>query len=1374
MDASGGERNQERSNHLSSAKRALLDQRLSGKFTRERNSERIKARSAGAVVPLSMEQHRIWLHAESNPDVPIYNEALTIHREGAYNHAVFESAFNELIRRHESWRISVQMIDGQLAQTIHSGLRVHIPFIDLSNLSRERRKAEAHRMAAEDASRVIALDAAPLFRVRVVRMSPEDHRVYLTLHHIIFDGISAYRIMVPELAMLYDAFAAGMPSPLAEPAVQYGDYAIWRQQKLASQENARSIEFWKRQLAGALPVLRLPIDRGRPPRISNRGSMECFTMHRGTLDALKKLSKTYGVTLFISLLAAYKALLFRYSGQDDIIVGVAADARRRTELSNMFGYILDTLPIRTHPSAEMRFCDLLSEVRESLLGAHSAAEVPFNQIVRAVQPSRSAQHHPIFQAFFALEPPGKGFPAGWDLSQMDVDVGVAKFDLYLELEERGDGMAGRFLYGKDIFEVDTIRRMIGHWQTLLAGISSTPECAIGHLPLLTNSEIVQLRAPGGWNDTAREYPDRTLHELIEAQAHRTPEKIAAVYGDTSWTYRDLLARANAVTNNLRDLDVKPGAIVAVVLRRSLDMLAGLVGIMKAGAAYLPLDPQAPAARRKLCLADAKPSAILTESRITDLPADIAPLLFADALDENVVPDPRPMRVTTPDDLAYVIYTSGTTGDPKGVEISHTAIVNLLTSMQAQPGFTAQDRLLAVTTVSFDIAALELFLPLISGGTVFIASREIAQDPSLLAEAIESSKCTVMQATPATWVALLRANWKGPRSSRNLRVLCGGEPLSRELAQRLLATGVELWNMYGPTETTVWSTVDRVKSGTGAVSIGKPIANTTAYILDEQLQLVPVGVTGKLYLGGAGLARGYHDRSQLTVDRFVHVPVLGGVRLYCTGDLAVRRPDGSLQCLGRIDNQVKVRGFRVELEAVEAAVRRHPKVAAAAARIWPDATGSARLSVYIVGNGGPPPNAGALRQFLSAELPDFMIPSDVIHVEALPLSLNGKIDRAKLQPPQPARRSAAIRKSLNAAEEKLAAIWKEILNLESIEADDSFFDLGGHSLLVATLQQRIAAEFGQRPSMAMLFQTHTFEQQAALLGNSAGSFTSGILPLQPSGTRPTLFWLHPPPLVGNLANELGSDQPMIGITLSESDVVSLGSTPSFQNIAAHHVEKILGVQPSGPFFLGGLCLGGIVAYEVASQLRRAGHNVELVILLDAQNPRFFRRIGSVPDEFSKAYFYLREALLPTQPQELANLRQRLHSLVTRKVIPPVQTDRESEDVVGNAITLAAAYRYEPPLYPGNILLLQPKLRPHGVDHIPGWKSVVSGQLIAKDVEGHHDQLLNRDVVHHVAGVITAALAGIDSQQRSVGNSTEDAIAVLPHQKNRVQNIQLNPS
>jgi amino acid adenylation domain-containing protein len=1374
MDASGGSQDQHQPKELSAAKRLLLEQRLKGRISKSKNDDVIRARPSGTVVPISAEQHRIWLHAESNPNVPIYNEAVTVHRRGPYDHAIFEAAFNEFIRRHEIWRTSIGVVDGELAQTVHADFSIHVPLVDLSHLPKETRESEAVRLATHDAARPIPLDSVPLFRILAVRMSSEEHRIYLTLHHVIFDGISVYRIMIPELAALYDAYASGNQSPLPEPPLQYGDYSIWRRNRLASPEIARSLEYWKQQLSGDLPVLRLPADRNRPPRMSNRGSMECFFMSPALLSSLRAISQAHGVTMFMTLLAAYKALLFRYSGQPDIIIGAAADARRRPELDSVFGYFLDTLPIRTHPTAQKRFSDFLTEVRDSLLGAIAAGDVPFNQIVQAVQPQRSTQHHAIFQAFFALEPPATAFPAGWDLTQMDVDVGAAKFDVYLELEERTDGMAGRFLYNTDIFDAAAIRRMIGHWQTLLAGIVTTPECAIGKLPLLTNAEMVQLCAPGGWNDTARDFPDRTLHELIESQANRTPDKIAAVYGDISWTYRDLLKRAHAVSNNLRELDVEPGAIVAVVLHRSLDMLAGLLGILQAGAAYLPLDPHAPASRRKLCLEDAKPAAILTQTTIGDIPADIAPLLFVDALDGNESFNRGPARATTPDDLAYVIYTSGTTGDPKGVEISHSAIVNLLTSMQVEPGFSDRDRLLAVTTVSFDIAALELFLPLISGGTVILASREVAQDPSLLARAIESSKCTVMQATPATWLALLSSNWKGPRSSRKLKILCGGEPLSRELAQRLLASGVELWNMYGPTETTVWSTVHLVKSGAGAVSIGKPIANTTAYILDEQYQLVPVGVQGKLYLGGAGLARGYHDRPLLTADRFVQVQALGGVRLYCTGDLAVRRPDGTLECLGRIDNQVKVRGFRVELEAVEAAVRRHPKVAAAAARVWPDAVGSSRLSVYDDGSGGPPPDASTLRQFLSADLPDFMIPSDFVPVQALPLSLNGKIDRALLPPPQPAPPARSAQKKRTVVEDKLASIWKVILNVESFGPEDSFFDLGGHSLLVATLQQRIAAEFGQRPSMAMLFQAHTFDRQAALLGASAGSLASGILPLQPSGSRPTLFWLHPPPLVGNLATALGGDQPMVGITLSESDVADLGSSSTFQHIVARHVEKILRVQPSGPYYLGGLCLGGIVAYEAASQLRRAGHTVELVILLDAQNPRFFRRIGSVPDEFSKAYFYLRQALLPTQPQELPNLRQRLHSFVTRKVIPPMQTDGESENVAGNAITLSAAYRYEPPPYSGSVLLLQPKHRPHGVNHMPGWKSVVTGQLIAKDVEGHHDQLLNRDVVHQVAGVITAALAGTDSQPQAAKIIGEDPVSVLPHQKSHVPNIQLNPS
>ena len=1353
------------SRELSKVKRLLLEQRLCGKIHKPESDAPILPRPAGSVVPLSAEQHRLWLHAQTNPGVPIYNESVTIHRRGSFDLAVFEAAFNEFLRRHEAWRTSFSLAEGEPVQIVHPHLRIRVPFVDLSSMPEESREAEARRLAMRDAAIPIPLEPAPLFRIIAIRMTSEDHRVYLTLHHIIFDGVSIYQIVVPELAALYDAFSSGRPSPLPEPRLQYGDYSVWRRNHLAGPEVARQLEYWKRQLAGDLPVLRLPADRNRPPRPTNRGAMECFSLPGELLHRLQALGHANNVTLFITLLAAYKALLFRYSGQRDVIIGTVHDARRRIELRGMPGYLLDTLPIRTHPTVQTRFTQLLAEVRDTLLDALAAADVPFDRIVQAVQPQRSAQYHPIFQAFFALEPPGTGFPSGWDLTQMDVLPGAAKFDLYLELEERIDGMAGRVLYSTDLFDAGTIQRMIGHFNSILEALCNDPECTLATLPLLTPFELAQLCGPDGWNKTARSFPNLTLHQLIEAQASRTPHAIAAESAGERWTYSQLIARANTIAAHLRQAGATRGSVVAVVLHRSLDLLAGLLAILKAGAAYLPLDPEVPPARRNSCLHAAWPAVILTEQSIKDVPPNVAPILIVEELHElNVetkVSD-SPAPIADPSDLAYVIYTSGTTGNPKGVEIPHSAIVNLLTSMQSEPGFTCRDRLLAVTTVCFDIAALELFLPLISGGCVIIAASDVARDPILLASAIETSKCTVMQATPATWLALLSAGWKRPQPQREFKILCGGEPLSRELANRLLGAGLELWNMYGPTETTVWSTLHRVSAASGPVSIGKPIANTCAYILDDQQQLVPIGVPGKLYLGGAGLARGYRNQNLLTSERFAFIPALGNARLYDTGDLAVRLADGNIECLGRVDNQVKIRGFRVELEAVEEAVRRHPNVSAAAARVWPDAAGSTRLSVYVVGREGPPPDQAGLRQYLKSDQPEYMIPSDVIALDALPLSQNGKIDRARLPFPGAARAADRLVKHKTEAEEKLALIWSDLLQVNAVDSQDDFFDLGGHSLLVATLQSRIHAGFGRRIPMAALFHSATLEQQALLLEPEKLAAPAGIIPLQTKGERPPLFWLCPPPDIGRLAGALGADQPVMGVELTQTDIDVLSDAPSMERIATRFMQSILRAQPRGPFYLGGLCVGGIVAFETAAQMIALGHDVRLLVLLDAQNPVFYKRIGSLQVELSKAYFYLKHALCDIHSQRHATLHQRLARFLVRTGRSRMQAVPKVEIGLGGRITEAAAYRYRPPNYSGDVLLLQPKDRPSRVDHRPGWEAAVSGKLIARDVEGHHDVLLSQTFVQSLARVVSEHLSGnpqsfLAGEKQSSASRSRDRLA-----------------
>ena len=1322
---------------LSDSKRQLLKERLSGLRQPSGDDERVRRRSQDAPVPISVEQQRIWFHASASPEMPLYNEAITIHRRGSFDRKVFNAAFQEILKRHEAWRSSFLLVDDAIVQRVHPTPLIDLPFTDLSKLPAEERETEALRLATADAMQSLPLDGAALYRAQVVRLSPDEHRIYLTLHHIIFDGVSIYRIFMTELGTLYAALAAGQQVPYADPELQYGDYAIWRQQHQASRAVRRHLEFWKERLAGDLPVLNLPGDRARPAQTSYRGSMECFHLPGDLITALRGFSSAHRVTLYMSLLAAFKTLLFRYSGQQDLIVGGATDARIRPELEPLMGYFLNTFAIRTHPSAQKPFTQFLTEVRDSVLDALSAADVPFDQVVRAVHRQGDSRHHPIFQVFFSIEPPVEPFMEGWDLTQMDVVTGSAKFDLYLELDERPDHMAARFIYNTDLFDAATIRGMAEHWIVILNAVCHDPERSLGTLPLLTESELKSTTAAGGWNDTERPIPKGTLHHAIEEQARRSPNAVAAICGREQWTYARLIARTDTLALALKDRGVHRGSIVAVLLNRSLDLLAGLLAILKTGAAYLPLDPDVPKARLALSLGETEPVLVLTEQDLRSKLSGVdLPMLITDSVTQEITDPFEGPEELGGEDLAYVIHTSGSTGHPKAVEIRHVSLLNALCSFREQPGFSATDTMLAVTTVSFDIAALELFLPLLSGGRVVIADRQTAQDPSLLAAAIESFGCTTLQATPATWRALLASGWRGVARPAPLRALCGGEPLPRDLADRLLALPVELWNMYGPTETTIWSTLARVTAGSGPVSIGKPIANTTAYLLDDRQQLLPVGVPGNLHLGGIGLAKGYRGRLDLTNERFVYPQSTGGSRLYNTGDLAVRRAGGTLECLGRTDNQVKIRGFRIELEAVEAAVSLHPEVQAAAAKAWPDPAGGMRLSLYVVGRGGPPPDGAAVRNFLRNDLPEYMIPSDVIPLQAIPLTPNGKTNRAALPSPVFTNAPPVSDQLSSETERKLASLWTELLRVVSVGADDNFFDLGGHSLLVAVLQRRITDTFGCPLSMAALFHSPTVRQQANLITAALADTTlpPGLISLQSQRSGPAVFWLHPPPEIQDLAAAIGADRNFFGLTLTQTDLHAMGSEPGISDIAKRHVQTILSVQKQGPYILGGFCTGGILAFETAAQLQSGGHEVALLVLLDAQNPAFYRSVDSVAVELSKLTFHLRRRLSGV-PSEKTFRRRVLSRL---KKILGSHPELTEMDICLQSTELAA-YRYTPPTYLGDVLLLRPADRPSRVDFLPGWRATITGKLWAEDVPGHHEDLFNPVAAERIATEITSRLA-----------------------------------
>lgn len=1060
---------------LSPARRALLERLQRGEAPLA-DRDPVRPRPKDARVPLSVEQEHIWLHAAIASNVPLYNEAVTIHRRGSCDPALLAASFNEVVRRHEIWRTSFIASDGLVVQRVHADLVVPLAFADLTPLPPSVREATARRMATEDATLAFDLSQPPLMRGRIVKFDDADHRLYLTLHHIIFDGVSLYHVLMPTLAAVYAELAAGRDMAHSGPsamALQYGDYALWRARQAQSADVTRQMAYWATTLAGDLPVLRLPTDHSSPPIAQYRGGMECFAFSAALIARARQASRALGVTLYTLLLAVFETQLFRSSSQTDIIVGGVVDMRRRPALEPLMGYFLNSVPIRTRPTADLSFRAYVHQTSAAVVDALDNCEVPFARLVREVRPRRDPSCHPLFQVLFSIQPPAPRYAEGWDLTQMDVAVGVAKFELYLELEERPEGLMGRFLYRTDLFEPGTIKRMIGHFQTLLVAAIADPDCALGHLDWLTPAETTQLAV---WNDTSRTVPATPLHALFEAQVRKKPGAVAVTDGERSCSYAALDLAAERIAFQLRQAGAGPGGVVAVCLDRSIELVAALLGILKTGAAYTPLDPALPRARLAHCLGEAGAVLVLTDTQLREvIPFAEVNVLLLDECAE-VINAPPVMAQSDPDSLAYVLCTSGTTGRPKAVEISHGAVVNLLTAMQETPGFGADDVLLAVTTISFDIAGLELFLPLVSGGRVVLASREVAADPVRLAELVDRTGPTVMQATPTTWRALIEHGWGG---DPGLRVLVGGEVLLRELADALLLRANEVWNMYGPTETTIWSTIHRVSPGEDRVPIGRPIANTRAYVVDPSGHAVPVGVAGELHLAGAGVARGYRHQPSLTAERFKSAFAAPGQRLYRTGDIVRRRIDGTLEWLGRNDDQVKIRGHRVGLMEIESALEAHPSIAAAAVKTYPDSSGTLGLIAYVVSRENASPDSAALRRYLRQWLPDYMVPAQFVPLAALPTTPNGKRDRAALPKPKPAL-PAGAETPRSPLEQQLAAIYATVLDRPQIGIEENFFDLGGHSLLAARVLQHVERAFARRLPLSVMFEAPTVAQLGARL------------------------------------------------------------------------------------------------------------------------------------------------------------------------------------------------------------------------------------------------------------------------------------------------------
>jgi amino acid adenylation domain-containing protein len=983
-------------------KRALLEEKLQK-----------KASQSVSFHPLSHGQRALWFLYQLAPDSSAYNVIYAARIRSALDIPALRRALQALIDRHATLRTTYGTRRGELVQQVHQQQDVHFEVIDASSWNPARLDAQLF----EEADRPFDLEQGQVLRLELFKLSEQEHILLLTIHHIAADFWSL-DVLVHELSTLYAAKQAGAAASLPPLQVQYTDYVRWQAELLAGSEGEKLRDFWLSNLAGELPTLNLPTDRVRPPIQSFRGAslQYRFELDEELSSRLRALSKAAGTTLYMTALAAFQVLLHRYSGQDDILVGSPALGRSRAEWEQIVGYLINPLVFRADFSENPTFRTFLDQVRRTVLSALEHQEYPFPLLVEQLQPTRDPSRSPLFQVMFVWDRlrQREGQPdalnllaAGSDEADIQVEPMIseqrgAALDLTLTMFEVGEALSGAVQYNVDLFDKGTIGRMVEHFQTLLRSIVADPTQRIAHLKILTDAEMHTLHVT--WNETAADYPSQAcVHELFEAQVKRTPEAVACISGeepfgvaqDGQLTYGELNRRANRLAHYLRASGVGPEALVGICMEPSLEMVIGLLGILKAGGVYVPLDPAYPQERLALMLQDSGARLLLTQERLlADLPKHEVEVVCLDHDWTQIARSSarNPARKATAENLAYVIYTSGSTGKPKGVQVSHRAVCNLLHAMRDQPGIANQDVLLAVTSLSFDIAALEIFLPLMVGARLVVASREVAADGVRLSEMLAACGATVMQATPATWRLLLEAGWPG---NPQLKILCGGEALPHELADQLLGCGSELWNLYGPTETTIWSalyplspshspahTVDREQdSRHGPVSIGRPIGNTQFYLLDSHLQPVPVGVPGELYIGGDGLARGYLNHPELTEEKFVYVlpptarestaspPNIGegqvedSLRLYKTGDLVRYRPDGNLEFLNRIDYQVKVRGYRIELGEIEAAMEQHPAVrqVVVVTRELEHNPGEKLLVGYIVSQAAKP-SVSELRRF----------------------------------------------------------------------------------------------------------------------------------------------------------------------------------------------------------------------------------------------------------------------------------------------------------------------------------------------------------------------------------------------------------------------------
>jgi amino acid adenylation domain-containing protein len=1317
----------------------------------------ILTRTDNINLPLSFAQQRLWFLDQLEPNSAFYNLGGALRLEGALNITVLEQSLKEIINRHEALRTNFITVDGQATQIIHPTTNWQLSIIDFQHLtnteSLENAEAEKPFNLAHDC----------LFRATLFVRSRLEYHLLVTMHHIVSDGWSI-GVFFQELTRLYNAYAQGLPSPLTPIKIQYADFAIWQRNWLQGEVLSNQLDYWRKQLANAPAFLPLPTDRPRPAIQTFIGSHQQFKLSQPLSQKLNQLSQEHGVTLFMTLLAAFATLLYRYTGQTDILVGSPIANRNRREIEGLIGFFVNTLVLRLNLDGEPSFQDLLTRVRDVSLAAYAHQDLPFEMLVETLQPQRALSHTPLFQVMFVLQnaPIADLELADLKISSLSTENTTAKFDLTLSMENIEEGLVGVWEYNTDLFDCLTIERMNGHFVTLLEDIVANPTKPILGLSLLTEAEKLELLIKN--QGIQVDYPqEQCIHQLFEAQVERTPDAIAVVFENQQLTYTELNGRANQLAHYLQSLGVGPEVLVGILIERSLEMIVGLLGILKAGGAYLPLDPDYPTERLQFMLEDGQVPFLITQpSLLENFPDSQATLICLDDVQDDVsqYAQDNLQNGLTVSNLANIIYTSGSTGKPKGVMVEHRGLVNLALAQIQTFAVHNNSRVLQFASFSFDACISEILMTFGSGATLYLAPKDSLLPGQPLIERLEKDGITHVTLPPSALAVLPKEPLPALQT-----LIVAGEACSLDLVKQW-SVGRNFFNAYGPTEASVCASIGQCNKDDLKVTIGKAIANVQIYILDSHLQPVPIGVPGELYIGGIGVARGYLNRPELTAERFIPNPFdrldppltplkKGGEqssKLYKTGDLARFLNDGNIEYLGRIDNQVKVRGFRIELGEIEAVLSQCPDVQTTAVIVREDTPGDQRLVAYVVLAPNSPATSNELRQFLANQLPAYLVPNTFVILESLPLTPNGKCDRRSLPAPNDQdRKNIQKIAPRNLVELQLTQIWLEVLGINDLSVEENFFELGGHSLLAVRLINCIEQKLGKNLPLTSLFQNGTIASLAQLLAQETTQLThSPLIPIQSQGNKTPFFAVHP---IGgnvlcyaNLARYLGTDQPFYGLQalgLQETEK----PVSSIEEMARVYIQAIQAIQASGPYYLGGWSMGGVIAFEMAQQLSAQGQTVALLSLIDSYSPTLLNsvnteenssesRLEEINESLNIVYSFVRDLTgmfnqqIPFSEDELTHLTSDellAHFLTWSKqtnVLPPELGEQQIKHWFAVFQTnRQALFNYFPKAYSGKTIFF-------GAEESslknPGWHGIINN-LESQWISGDHYSLIKNPIL-----------------------------------------------